>query len=326
MAGLLRHDLQIRLPHVAADEGERRGPLLAEPAEEPEQRFGASILADPQQTLTRDVDLIHERQEVGPVLPMDFIDADRANAGEIHVITAPRHRHRDGPEHLVPAGAEDARDLLPTEALGPRREEPHVGGGQLVFAVGPGHPLDGDATAPAIDASHDVEEEDAQAPQRDEFETPRRQPVVHRPRLAASRAPRPIAAMRRDVDRQREAGDLLLELHRAVDKPPVLLNPIQDSLDVHPAVRLRRVLVCVGTTILSEATRDASSPTLSRVEADGSVDAQNAPTDPCKTTERFCTSFHTPHRLFRRTKDQNLSVCWDSDPQILRRRRKVYQL
>src|SRR6266851_10061054 len=28
----------------------------------------------------------------------------------------------------------------------------------------------------------------------------------------------------------------------------------------------------------------------------GSVDAQNAPTDPCKTTERFCTSSHTPHR------------------------------
>src|SRR5712692_4529709 len=33
-----------------------------------------------------------------------------------------------------------------------------------------------------------------------------------------------------------------------------------------------------------------------RVEAAGSVDAQNASTDPCKTTERFCTSFHTPHR------------------------------
>src|SRR5258707_7521974 len=32
-----------------------------------------------------------------------------------------------------------------------------------------------------------------------------------------------------------------------------------------------------------------------RMEADGSVDAETAPTDPCKTTERFCTSFHTPH-------------------------------
>src|SRR5262245_16479743 len=33
-----------------------------------------------------------------------------------------------------------------------------------------------------------------------------------------------------------------------------------------------------------------------RVEAAGAVDAQTAPTAPCKTTERFCTSFHTPHR------------------------------
>ena len=33
-------------------------------------------------------------------------------------------------------------------------------------------------------------------------------------------------------------------------------------------------------------------------EADGSVDAENAPTDPCKTTERFCTSSHTPHQHF----------------------------
>ena len=134
---------------------------------------------------------------------------------------------------------EDARDLLPTEAFGPPREKPHVGGGQLVLAVGPGHPLDGDPTARAIDAPHRVEEEDAQAPQRDELEAAQRQPVVHRARLAAARAPRPIAAMRRDLDRQREARDLFLKLHCAIDKAPMLLKPIQDSLDLHPAVRLR---------------------------------------------------------------------------------------
>src|SRR3989441_3395845 len=51
----------------------------------------------------------------------------------------------------------------------------------------------------------------------------------------------------------------------------------------------------------SESTRDAAPQT--RVDADGSVDAENAPTDPCKTTERFCTSSHTPHRpfLFQKT-------------------------
>src|SRR2546428_2305993 len=44
--------------------------------------------------------------------------------------------------------------------------------------------------------------------------------------------------------------------------------------------------------------RRRSAATNARVEADGSVDAQNAPTDPCKTTERFCTSSHTLHRRF----------------------------
>ncbi len=44
--------------------------------------------------------------------------------------------------------------------------------------------------------------------------------------------------MRRDVHRQREAGALLLELHRAVDESAMLLDSVQDSLDLHPAVRL----------------------------------------------------------------------------------------
>src|SRR3989442_3968095 len=85
-------------------------------------------------------------------------------------------------------------------------------------------------------------------------------------------------------------------------------------------------MVCEGTAILSESTRDASSiaaPVL-RVETDGSVDAQNARTVPCKTTERFCTSSHTPHRRFpfRRTQVQNLSESVVRYPQILRRRRE----
>ena len=38
---------------------------FAEPAEEPEQRLGASVLADPQQALARRVDLVDEREEIG---------------------------------------------------------------------------------------------------------------------------------------------------------------------------------------------------------------------------------------------------------------------
>src|ERR1700687_4239114 len=80
----------------------------------------------------------------------------------------------------------------------------------------------------------------------------------------------------------------------------MLLDPIQDSLDLHPVLRSREGMVGFSTAIVSESTRDASSiaAPLTRVEADRSVDAENAPTDPCKTTERFCTSSHTPHQHF----------------------------
>jgi hypothetical protein len=54
--------------------------------------------------------------------------------------------------------------------------------------------------------------------------------------LATSRAPRPIPRNWIEVDREREAITLILEPHVAVHKSPVLLNPIQDSLDLHPAV------------------------------------------------------------------------------------------
>jgi hypothetical protein len=257
VAGLLGDHVQIRLPHVAADEREGRRPLLPEPAEEAEQRLGAAVLANPQQPLPRRIDLIHEGQEVSAVLPVDLIDADRSNSGEIHVIPPPGDGHGHRPKHLVPAGAKEARDLLPTEALCPRREKPLVHRGELMLALGPRHLLHGDPTAGAVDAPHHVEEEHAQAPERDELEAARREPVVCRARLSAPGASRSIAAVRRDVDRQREASDLLLELHRAVDKSPMLLNPVQDSLDLHPAVRLREWLAS-STAILAESTRDAS--------------------------------------------------------------------
>ena len=258
------------------------------------------------------------------MLPVDLIDADRANAGEIHVITPPGDGHRDRPEHLVPAGAKDARDLLPTEALGPRREKPLIRRGELVLAIGPRHLFDGDPTAGAGDAPHHVEEEHAQAPERHEFEPARGQAVVDAAPHSAPGALRTIAPMRRDLDRQREADDLLLKLDRPVHKAAVLLNPIQDSLDLHPVVRLREVAGVKHRHSL-RSTRDASAIAVPvRVEAAGAVDAQHAPTAPCKTTERFCTSFHTPHHplpVRRNEGDQNLSESLVTDPQILRRRR-----
>ena len=88
-----------------------------------------------------------------------------------------------------------------------------------------------------------------------------------------------------------------------------------------------RLVGCEQPPFSQSRTRDASSIAAPRrMEADRSVDAENAPTDPCKTTERFCTSSHTPHHRvpFRRTHKPEPSESVVSYPQILRRRLKVF--
>jgi hypothetical protein len=257
LPGLFGDDRQVWLPHIAADEREGRGPLGAEPAEEAEQGLGAPVLPDPQQALARRVDLIDEREEVAAARPVDLVDADRANPGEIHVIPAPGDGHGDRAEDLIPTGAEDPRDFGPAEALGPPREEPHVRRGQLVLAIGPGDPFEGDTTARALDAPHHVEEEDAQAPQGDELEPPRREPVVGGAAPSAACTLRPVARMRMQIHGQRQRRPEVVEADVPVHTSALLLNPIQDSRDLHPAVRLREWSAS-STTILFESTRDAS--------------------------------------------------------------------
>jgi hypothetical protein len=182
-----------------------------------------------------------------------------------------------------------------------------------MLSVGPRDALDDHAARRAVDAAHHVEEEHAQAPERDELEAARRQPVVHRARLSAPRAPRPIPPMRRDGHRQREAGDLLLKLHRTVDKSSLLLNPVQDSLDLHPVVRLREPGVCRNHHSL-RGDAGCVPRGVAHVEAARPVDAQNAPTGLCKTADGFAQLPHASSGLLSQTKptNQNLSVCWSA--------------
>jgi hypothetical protein len=71
--------------------------------------------------------------------------------------------------------------FLPGKFARPTCQKQHVGLGQLVFAVGPGHCLDDDATGFAVDAAHAVEEKDQvppDTPDRNELELPIREVVV----------------------------------------------------------------------------------------------------------------------------------------------------
>ena len=130
--------------------------------------------------------------------------------------------------------------------------------------------------------------------------------------------------MRRDVDRQREATDLLLELDRAVHESSVLLNSIEDSLDLHPAVRLRDPGAC-GNHHSLRVDAGCLGRGAGRVEAARPVDAKNAPTGLCKTADGFAQLPHASFfsaRFQRNDEDQNSAESLIIDPQILRRRRK----
>jgi hypothetical protein len=79
--------------------------------------------------------------------------------------------------------------------------------------------------------------------------------------------------------------------------------------------------VCVGTTILSEATRDASSRPRRVWKLPDLWTHRTRPQILAKPQNGFAqASTRLIVSPFQKNEDQTLSVCWDSDPQILRRR------
>ena len=236
VVSLLGDDLEVRLPHVAADEPQRLRPLPAEPPEEPQERLDAPRLADPQEPRVRGVDLVDQGEIPMPVLPLDLVDAHGFNPRQILVRPAPGDGHGHRAEHAVPGGVKGRRHLAPTQPLRPPRQEPRVGGRQLVFSLRPRHPLDAHTAAPrAGDPAHPIQEEDAEAPERHELEPPRGERVVLGAAAPAPRAARLVAPVRVDFHLEPEGGPLLAQSDRPIHESAMFLNPIQDSLDLHPA-------------------------------------------------------------------------------------------
>ena len=153
---------------------------------------------------------------------------------------APVDGHAHGPIDGVPGRGERRGDLLPRQALGPPGEEPGVGIGQSVLAGGPRESLDPHAAARAGHAAHGVEEDHGDVPQGHEVEAPDRLRVVARGPAPALRAPRagPGAGPYPDLDAQPR---VLHQPHRLVDERRVLLDPIQDTLELHPVLLPRRL-------------------------------------------------------------------------------------
>ena len=178
--------LQVRLPHVAADEPQLGAALAAKRPEELEQRPGLAVLSHPQQPAHALIDLVDDREELVAPTPQDFIDADRPDPLEIAVLQTPADGHLDRSEHALPRRLERLRYLGPAHPFRPAGEEPGVRGRRLVLAAAPGHRLDYHAARGAVDPAHGVHEKHRDPPQRNELETTRRQRVVPGSRASAS--------------------------------------------------------------------------------------------------------------------------------------------
>src|SRR6516162_9707614 len=100
--GILSDDVQIGFPHIGADEFDESTAFLPKPDEELTQTLLFPVLDDKQQPLHALVDLIDKRQELAP-LPVDFIDPEGRDAGEIHPRPSPDHRHLDRAKYALPA-------------------------------------------------------------------------------------------------------------------------------------------------------------------------------------------------------------------------------
>jgi hypothetical protein len=72
----LTNELQVRLPHVRADEGDLGDDFWAHGGEESLKGCEGAFLAHPEQAGHADLDLVHQGQVFVAFGVLDFIDAD----------------------------------------------------------------------------------------------------------------------------------------------------------------------------------------------------------------------------------------------------------
>jgi hypothetical protein len=186
LAGFLGDDLEVRLPHIAADKEQLRRPLFAEGSEKAQQGFDGSVLPHPQQSPAFAIDLVDDRQVLVTSLPEDLIDADGPHVGQISMgqapLNGPFHRVKD----LLPRRSEGDRGFIPGKLFGPGGQKMHVGFCQRVFPICPQHRFDLHATPGTIDPAHGINEKDSDSPQRNKLKQSWRQRVITRPAAAAT--------------------------------------------------------------------------------------------------------------------------------------------
>ncbi len=98
----LANDLEIRLPHIRADEHDLGGKLVADDFEESLEGLDGSLPADPEQARGAEIDLINQRQILVAFGVLDFIDSDGIDLAEQPVLEPEGDDVFDGIENFVP--------------------------------------------------------------------------------------------------------------------------------------------------------------------------------------------------------------------------------
>ena len=77
LGAFLANDLQIRLPHIGADEDDLRRQFVADDGGKCPKGFGCSFAAHPKQVRDVEIDLLNQSQVLVAFGILDLIDADR---------------------------------------------------------------------------------------------------------------------------------------------------------------------------------------------------------------------------------------------------------
>src|SRR5215469_16709335 len=86
LRAFLADDLQIRLPHVGADEYDFRSQLVADDREEALEGFDRAFPAHPEEARDAEIDLVNQGQILVPFGILNFIDADCVDLAEYSML------------------------------------------------------------------------------------------------------------------------------------------------------------------------------------------------------------------------------------------------
>ncbi len=199
---LLGDHLEIRCPHIAADELDLLATLLAELMEEAQQCFDPAFRAAPQKPSGSSIELIDHGQVLMALENGDLINTDLGNTLKVSMIQTVIDDEFDCSEHRVPTRLKDIGRLFPGEPFRPAGQVHLIRDRRLLLAISPRQRLHLDPVARARNPTRCIAEENLECPDRQILKQTFRLAVIHLASLVAFRTNRQTVATRNDINNQ----------------------------------------------------------------------------------------------------------------------------